>query len=100
QFAAELVERVAGPGIDLQLLLLQLEFERLHRVRLGRRGLIRTQLARARLPLAPARHPGAGAVAGSAIRSPSPAPPLRTVHPSASRRITTSLAPLESGLVA
>ena len=40
QLAAELIERVAGPGIDLQLLLLQLELEWLHRVQLPRRALI------------------------------------------------------------
>ena len=64
QFAAELVERVAGPGVDLQLLLLQLEFERLHRVRLARRGLISTGLARARLRRAPAGRPDDGAGQG------------------------------------
>ncbi len=57
QFAAELVERAARPGIDLQLLLLQLEFERLHRVRLARRGLNGTGPARARLLRARAGRP-------------------------------------------
>ena len=55
---------MAGPGIDLQLLLLQLEFERLHCVRLARRGLISTGLARARLRRAPAGRPDDGAGQG------------------------------------